>query len=168
MKRSILNQLIYLSIFILFLPITIIIFILVKINFVTSQMGQSSYGLSVVPTKMFYFYANYYFCSYYSSTNRDILMAFFILVLHLYSLALFLLKLFHYKLSSPEIHFSFEETSLPPKHLQSFSGLSSYVLLDKNRVLIYSESSSTAVKKQSEVLHLVNNYFRKPTENVAG
>lgn len=131
-------------------------------------MEQSSYGLSVMPKKMFYFYSNYYFFSYYSSANRNILMAFFILVFHLYSLVPFLLKLFHYKLSSPEIHFSFEETSLPPQHLQSSSGLSSYVLLDKNRILIYSESSSTAVKKQSEVLCLVNNYFRKPTENVAG
>lgn len=131
-------------------------------------MEQSSYGLSVMPQKMFYFYSNYYFFSYYSLANRDILMAFFILVFHLYSLVLFLLKLFHYKLSSPEIHFSFEETLLPPKHFQSSSGLSSSVLLDKNRILIYSESSSTAVKKQSEVLRLVNNYFRKPTENVAG
>ena len=131
-------------------------------------MEQSSYGLSVMLQKMFYFYSNHYFFSYYSSANRDILMAFFILVFHLYSLVLFLPKLFHYKLSSPEIHFSFEETLLPPKHFQSSSGLSSSVLLDKNRILIYSESSSTAVKKRSEVLRLVNNYFRKPTENVAG
>lgn len=103
---------------------------------------------------------------YYSSANRDSLLAFLILALHLYYLAPFLLNLFHYKLSGP-FHFPLQKISTSLKHLQSSSRLSSYIIPDKNRVLIYSESSSTVVETQSEVLHLVNNYFRKQPPNAA-
>lgn len=51
---------------------------------------------------------------------------------------------------------------------QSSSGLSSYVILDENSVLICSASLFTTMEKQSEVLHLADNYFRKYAQNAEG
>lgn len=139
-----------------------------KVTFRTSAMEKDTYRLSVVPNKRFCFFL-YNFSLYlllfskqgYSIGFLDIGPSFILLgtvspepvpLQAKWSFSLSLVK----KKISPSL-----------KHLQSSSRLSSYVILDKNRVLICSESSSTAVETQSEALHLVNNYFRKQTPNAA-